>query len=222
MECSIKAEKIQAMKNYKRAQFLYNFILYSLTSLITCLFFSYPFWLPSMKHLLFSLPNNISFIFNAKCFFIVANLIIFILMGESKLARSSYSSPASDIYDEYVARSRSCPKVNSDVVVEEDRFMQSMNFEEKKHGNIKNVCDEEKKKEMRVCKSKHHKQKKKEMRVCRSEVWGESEILKREKTNWEKENQLYIPREELNKRVEAFIARVSKQRLLEAKLVDHI
>ncbi|GFQ01799.1 hypothetical protein PHJA_002323800 [Phtheirospermum japonicum] len=223
MECSIKAKKVdQAMKNYKRAQiFLYNFILYSLTSLIIFFFFSYQFSFP-LKNLLFSLPKtNINYLFSvdAKCLFIVANLIIFILVRESKVARSSNSSPVSDIYDEYIARSQiNSIKVNSNFVAKEKEE------EEKRHGIIiNNVYDEEKKKEMRVCNSmRYSKQEKKGLRMSKSEVWGESEIMKMEKmTKGGKESQVCIPKEELNKRVEAFIARVNKQRLLEAELVDH-
>ncbi|KAI3467749.1 hypothetical protein Pfo_024412 [Paulownia fortunei] len=204
MECSIKGEKIQAMKNYKRAKFLCIFTLYSLISLITCFFFSYPFWFPSMKHFLSLLPNNTSFFLNAKCFFIAGNLIVFILIGESKLKRSSRSSSASDIYDEYVARSRrSYDTVNPKEI---NGSMKSLNIEEKSHGNKEKI---------------YHEEKKKEMRVCKSEVWNKSEIVRRERTKGKQEEQLYVPREELTQRVEAFIARVNKQRLLEAKLVDH-
>lgn len=101
------------------------------------------------------------------------------------------------------------------------------------------MCDEEiKKKEMRrVSRSMHHRhrhlhhhkeEKKGIMRVSKSEVWGESdEIVKIEKQQQEEERAQICTvanNEELNKRVEAFIARVKKQRLLEAKLVlalDH-
>ncbi|KAL7088826.1 hypothetical protein ACP275_13G152100 [Erythranthe tilingii] len=232
MEGSMKAEKIEAMKkNNKRVYFLYNFILYSLTSLITCLFFySYPFNLfpSSMKHLiLFYLENaDFSDFINPKSLFVVANLIIFILIGESKLS-SRYSSPASDVYDEYIRRNRSRLKLNSSdesVIIKEEEeegdghvSMQSVKLSEdkKKHGNII------KKREIRVCRSRQYYQKEKKssgggMRVSKSEVWGESEIAKMEKTMEERES--IIPKEELDQRVEDFIARVNKQRLLEAKL----
>ncbi|KAK4439249.1 hypothetical protein Salat_0259800 [Sesamum alatum] len=175
-----------------------------------------------MKEILFFLRNYISLCCNVKCFFIVGNLIVLVLVRESRAARSSHPSPASDTYDEYVARSGSLCKVKSDVLEEkkeEDGAAQSLNIKENSHGN---VSDEERKKEMRVCKTMHHhEEKKKGMRACKSEVWGESEIAKWNKANGEKEDQLLLPREELNKRVEAFIARVNKQRLFEAKLVDH-
>ncbi|KAL0385320.1 UNVERIFIED_CONTAM: hypothetical protein Sradi_2926300 [Sesamum radiatum] len=219
---SIKEGKIhRAVKNYKRAKFLYNLVLYSLTSLITCVFVSYPFWSLFMKYSLSSLPNDISFLLNDKSFFVVGNLIVFILVGESRLKRQLCSSPAPDIYDEYVAISRSC--YHKVIKPEEaDGSMQTLNIEEKKHGNVEEkICNEDKKKEMRVCKSRmHHEEKKKEMRVCKSE--GEIVIKKGKSKGKKEDEELYIPRDELNKRVEAFIARVNKQRLLEAKLVDHI
>ncbi|KAL3627634.1 hypothetical protein CASFOL_028997 [Castilleja foliolosa] len=212
MECSIKAKRIdQSMKNYKSTQIvLYNFILYSLSSLIIFFFFSYQFSFP-LKNLLFSL--------DAKCLFIVANLIIIILVRESKVERSP--NPVSDIYDEYIARSQK----TSDHIKVNTVFAAKEKEEEKRHRIIvKNACDERKKMEkMRVSNGIHYsKQEKKGLRMSKSEVWGESEIKKMEKiAKGEKESQVYIPKEELNKRVEAFIARVNKQRLLEAKLVDH-
>lgn len=308
MECSIKGEKAQAMKNYKRAKFVYNFALYSLTSLITCFFFSYSFWFPSMMHFLSSLPYDLSLFLDAKCFFIVGNLIVFFLIGEFKLQRSSYSSSSSDIYDEYIERRRTNYIVNSKEIItkhgdhekichkekkketrvckntdttiprgeEKKKGMRasksevwSVSVEEKKHGEqermrlkeAKNeivrarkstIPHEEKKRGMRASKSevwgenieekKHvveeqerncqeekkndqlitmpQEEKKIGMRASKSEVWGENEILERERA-MEKREEFIIQGEELNKRVEAFIARVNKQRLLEAKLVRH-
>ncbi|KAL8476517.1 hypothetical protein ACS0TY_028988 [Phlomoides rotata] len=157
MEPSIKEQKIQAMKNYKRrATFVYNLVLYSLTSIITCFFLSYSFWFPSLDNFLSSLPNCVSFFFNARCFFIVGNLIVLILVGELKLKQSS-SSSTPDIYDEYVSRSRSSH-----------------------HGYMKSLSVEEEKKEVRVCKTSNmpHEEKKKGMRKSKSEVWGEGGIIK--------------------------------------------
>ncbi|KAL2253787.1 UNVERIFIED_CONTAM: hypothetical protein Sindi_0173400 [Sesamum indicum] len=204
------------MKNYERAKFLYGFVLYSLTSLITCAFVSYNFWSPFVKYSLSSFSDDIFFLFNAKFFFVVGNLIVFILIGESKLKRPLCSSPASDIYDEYVARTHTSYRK----VIKSDRSMQTLNIEKKKHGNVEErMCNEDKKKEMRVCKSSmHHEEKKREMRVCKSEGVI---VIKKGKTKGKKE-EVYMSRDELNKRVEAFIARVNKQRLLEANLVHHI
>lgn len=115
MECSIKAQKLGAMKNYKKAQFLYNLVVYSLTALLSCLFYLYLFWFPSTSSALSSVlvPNIYSFFLGNpnKLLFILGNLIVLFLVGESKLAAaaggSQYSqSRANEIYDEYVRRSR--------------------------------------------------------------------------------------------------------------------
>ncbi|KAK4399045.1 hypothetical protein Sango_1380000 [Sesamum angolense] len=221
MECATGRKNAQPMKAYMKGD---NFVLYSLTSFVTCLFFSYSFWFPTMKHVLFLLRSYISLCCNAKCFFIVGNLIILVLVRESRAAKSSHPCLASDTYDEYVARSGSLRKVNSDVLVEkkeEDGAAQSVTVEEKIHVHVRNASDGEKERQMRVCQTTHHEEKKSGMRACKSEVWGESEIEKWRKANGEKEDQPVLPQDELNKRVEAFIARVNKQRLFEAKSVDH-
>ncbi|CAA2997385.1 Hypothetical predicted protein [Olea europaea subsp. europaea] len=93
---------------------------------------------------------------------------------ESKQAVSN-SSPATEIYDEYLAPANE--------KVQEDK--------------MKNTEDK-----------MLHAEKKKEVKNC-------SGIVKREKSEKEEEN--YIPTEELNRRVEAYIARVNRQRLHEAK-----
>ncbi|XP_047961579.1 golgin subfamily A member 6-like protein 1 [Salvia hispanica] len=161
--CSIKNQKIQAMKSYKRAKIVYNLVLYTLTSIITCFFFSSPFWFPSIStQLIFSsIVDKLMLCFNAKCFFVVGNLIVFILIVESKLKQSSSST---DIYEEYVARSRSSAHhktVNGSektLVVGEKIHLR---HEEKKDGVVV-------------------------MRSCKSQVWGETEkprIKKEEQLN---------------------------------------
>ncbi|KAG6429337.1 hypothetical protein SASPL_107386 [Salvia splendens] len=161
--CSIKNQKIQAMKSYKRAKIVYNLVLYTLTSIITCFFFSSPFWFPSIStQLIFSsILDKVMLCFNAKCFFIVGNLIVFILIVESKLKQPSSSK---DIYEEYVARSRSSSHhktVNGSektLVVGEKIHLR---HEEKKNGVVV-------------------------MRSCKSQVWGETE-----KPRIKKEEQLH-------------------------------
>ncbi|KAL7135154.1 hypothetical protein ABFS83_11G073600 [Erythranthe nasuta] len=233
MKCSTKGEKIQAMKNYKRAMFLYNLVLYSLTSLITFFVFSYYYsWFPSTKDLPSFPPNNLSVFLNAKCFFVVGNLIVLILIGESKLKQSSHSCTSSSdmLYDEYIARSRRSYNVNSNEI-NNIGAVKNLSVEVKKDGGREKIVRHgEKKKKItirtskssaNICMPRDQENKKLGMRSCKSEVWGESEIAKMQKTTTGKEDEIYVQGEELNKRVEAFIARVNKQRLLEAKLVDH-
>ncbi|XP_073033088.1 uncharacterized protein [Primulina eburnea] len=196
-------EKIEAMKKYKRAQFLYNLVLYSLTTLITFLFVSYPFWLPSAKHFFFvSLPENLSCFFDAKCFFILGNIIVSILVGESRLAtQSSKLSTASDVYDEYVVRSKSFREVKSEAIGDDQR----------EGGCVKGLNLEEKRIENEIYKEE------KIMMAC--EIARDEKVVKRmKKVNIRRtkvDDLTKIPMEELNKRVEAFIERVNRQRSLE-------
>lgn len=110
---SIKAQKkLQAMKTHKKAQFVYNFIVYALTAFLSSLFYLYLFCFPSMRHFLFDfLPNFYSFISSPKFLFLLGNIIVIILtVGESNKVGASglRSSPATEIYDEYMEiRSRS-------------------------------------------------------------------------------------------------------------------
>ncbi|XP_073130796.1 uncharacterized protein [Henckelia pumila] len=191
---------IEAMKSYKRAQFLYNLVLYSLTTLITFLFVSYPFWLPFTNHFfLVSLPETLSSFFDAKCFFVLGNIIVFILVRESKVASTTRSSKfiSTDVYDEYVVRSKSFREViKSETIGDID---QRLNIDQ----------------EIRIENDRNKEEK--FMRVC--EITKDEKIVKRmRKVNvggTKVEDLTKIPKEELNKRVEAFIERVNRQRSLE-------
>lgn len=104
---SIKAQKFQTMKTYKKAhKFVYNFVVYTLTAFLSSLFYLYMFCFPSMRqYFLFDfLPNIYSFLLTPKFLFLLGNTIVIILfLGESSSnAGSSSSSPATEIYDEYM------------------------------------------------------------------------------------------------------------------------
>ncbi|KZV31797.1 hypothetical protein F511_28439 [Dorcoceras hygrometricum] len=182
------------MKKYKRARFLYNLFLYSLTTLITFLFVSYPFWLPSTKHfLLVSVPDNLSGFFDVKCFFVLGNIIVFILVGESRLAtaRSSNLSTASvDVYDEYVVRSKSFREIKPEITGDGQReggFVKGLvHLEEKSIGTDKN----------------------------KEEITRNQKVVTVRRMR-KVEDLTSMPMDELNERVEAFIERVNRQRSLE-------
>ncbi|KAJ4961980.1 hypothetical protein NE237_021890 [Protea cynaroides] len=113
----IKIEKLEAMNKYKKNQFLSSLVLYSLAAFSCSLFCSSPLWFPplfsSTKSFLFlSIPKLRSFLFNPKCLFVVCNIIIIFLVGESRLMGSS-SSSATDIYDEYMKKSQSLGRFSS-------------------------------------------------------------------------------------------------------------
>lgn len=100
----------QAMKKFKSYQIVDNFFIYSITALTCSVFCFSPFWFPyllaSIKAFLFvSLPKVGVVLLSPKVLFFVGNLIIIILIGESKFFASE-SSPASDVcYDDYVSKS---------------------------------------------------------------------------------------------------------------------
>lgn len=236
MDSSINGQKIQAVKKFKKAQhqFLYNLVLYSLTSLITLLFFTYPLWVPSMMDFVFSFPTNISLFFNAKCLFILGNVIVLILVRESTFTQPC-PSPASEIYDEYVARSKRSNPNGHNVIVAvnaEDGFVQRANGVEELHHEVKKKREvrlsksmhqhEEKKSRLRSCKSEVCLQKKKGMRVSKnmnqdeqekkmvlrsskSAVWSERAIVKRE------------PNEEIKKKREIRVSKCTMQHVEEEK-----
>ncbi|XP_042507991.1 uncharacterized protein LOC122084050 [Macadamia integrifolia] len=137
----IEIQKRIAMMKYKKNQyFLSTFILYSLTAFIFTLFCSSPLWFPTLfsssKSFLFiSIPKMRSFLFNPKCLFIVCNIIIVFLVGESKLMGSSSSSSSSaDIYDEYMKRSQTLQRFSSqEEKIEERKVEMPLNEEISTH-----------------------------------------------------------------------------------------
>ena len=190
-------QKFQAIKKSRKSKkqqlldkFMYTFIVF------TCsIFCSSPFWLPylfsSMKDFLFiSLPKMSSILYSPKLLFFVGNLIVVVLIGESKFFASASSLSGDVYYDEYVDRSRSL-RNSSILEVKKEKKMKP--FEK----NAK--------------------------RTCQVSVTGrlleESREVKKEKNDLEGENGLILPTEELKKRADDFIARINRQRRLEARLL---
>ncbi|KAL4271723.1 hypothetical protein GQ457_13G006050 [Hibiscus cannabinus] len=192
------------MKKQMKTQFsLHNTLHLLVGILFTCtLFFSnIPSLCSSMEHfLLTSLPCIWSSFFNPKCLFIVVNVIVIFLVGESRVVIGSNKSPVGgDVYDEYVERSRS--KV---------RGIEAGSSEDKGIDCKEEIvtCESESTDDVIRCEPES-----KEERTC--ENVGEengNEIV-------EDEQVVELPAEELNKRVEEFIARVNKQRWMEAQLL---
>ncbi|GLT61379.1 hypothetical protein SLA2020_340900 [Shorea laevis] len=222
----IKVEKFRAMKSYKKKNhFVYNLVLHFLAALICSLLWSYPYWFPSlhssMKHFrLISLPCIWSSFFNPKCLFVVVNVIVIFLVGESKLVSTS-SSPSDDIYNEYVDRSRSLRRAVS-TSHEKSMIIKDEKVEEKEvELIIKEVSSVENKQEEEE-KENHEKVETVEEDDEEKEKEGEEEAarvpltLMEDKERRDKdEEEDGLPIEELNKKVEEFIARVNKQWWLE-------
>lgn len=119
---SLHIEKILAMKKYNKkgiqeqqnhllllARALPTIVNYALTTFTLLLFVSSPVWVPEilghLKLILYaSLPNMISFFTGPKFLFIVCNLIVIILVSESKLSRAP---SARDMYEEKLRKNLS-------------------------------------------------------------------------------------------------------------------
>ncbi|KAI4382541.1 hypothetical protein MLD38_008494 [Melastoma candidum] len=237
---TMKSQKLKAKKKKKERDCLFqNILLHLLTTLTCALLGSYLFWLPSP----FSAPESfvlVSFLqwkpvlANAKTLFLVANLIAIFLMGDYGFRRASKgpsSSPVDNLYDEYVERSKrlwvtrvqgteereekdegQAPEVQLEPAKDEgeqisntgDEFeelpmaepaksavddMQDSKLDEGSESN-KSATEEPMRSDMH------------EPSAPKSDKSGESDEL---------------PWEELTRRVDEFIARVNKRRLLESR-----
>ncbi|EHA8589179.1 hypothetical protein COCNU_scaffold008399G000010 [Cocos nucifera] len=241
----IQIEKLQAMKRYRGKQLLPTFIQYCQTAVMLGLFLSSPLWLPSMfsstkKFFLVSLPNIGAIIFRPKCLFIISNIIIIFLIGESKLSKST---PEHDIYEEYMARRQSLQSSSSGVVkgvesveeetvnkesvkeeIIEDSFVDPSNGETKEEdeeAENKESVKEEIIEESFVDPS-NGEIKEEDEEVEEEEKGGgveEEEVMEKECEELDEEEEMSLPAEELNRRVEDFIAKFNMQRRLEARIL---
>ncbi|KAJ4710791.1 Zinc finger E-box-binding homeobox 1 [Melia azedarach] len=191
MDLGKSVGKLLAMKNQKKGYFIYNLMIYSLTGLACSLFCCYPYWFSSLscsiKQFLFiHFPYIFSSFCNPKWLFIIANVIIVFLVGESNLMSSSAnSSPANDFYDEYVER---CRRIRGTASTFPEKKEEKKPHERQRVDEVKEV-----------------------IKAKEASVEGEEEKER------DGEEEAGLPTEELNKRVEEFIARVNKQRWLEAR-----
>ncbi|KAJ4973110.1 hypothetical protein NE237_006284 [Protea cynaroides] len=160
-----------------------------------------------MKSFLFiSLPKMRSFLFNPKCLFVVCNIIIVFLVGESKLVGSS-SSPPTDIYDEYRKRSQSLRSFSSHEEKKETSKLEMPLIEETTE---KVVIHEDKEEVVEEEEEEEEEEERKEK--------GEEENPEQDENSFVGEEEPGLPDEEFKQRVEDFIERVNRQRRLEAKL----
>ncbi|GJN16891.1 hypothetical protein PR202_gb03917 [Eleusine coracana subsp. coracana] len=168
-------EKISAMKKYSNSRkqqlvVLPTLMLYLVAASILCLLLTSPAWFPRLCSLLSfflltTLPDlATTFLLSPKCFFVVGNLIVAFLVGESRLGpRRDQPSLVNEIHEQHVKRNMvTISKVTAPAVAVAD------------HSPVVGAVEGEEVKEEEV-------------------------------------------EEELHQRVEDFIARVKKQRKLEAK-----
>ncbi|KAH0689996.1 hypothetical protein KY289_017354 [Solanum tuberosum] len=90
---SLQMKKIQAINNYRKQRLLNKIMLYSFTSMTCILILSSPLWYPLLRafvrSLLFdSIPKLGALFFSSKCIFLIGNIIVIVLVGESKIFKS--------------------------------------------------------------------------------------------------------------------------------------
>ncbi|KAF3432387.1 hypothetical protein FNV43_RR27127 [Rhamnella rubrinervis] len=161
--------------------------------------------------LFMSLPSIWSSFFNPKCLFVVVNVIVVFLVGESKFLGSSHSSPATDIYSEYLERSQSLKgqrRQSSSTTFQEKKEDKNLKLDEYYSAVVERVDDikEVEAKEDEVD----------EFEDCKEDDGDENNIVDdHHQQERDGEEEVGLPAEELKRRVEDFIARVNKQRRLE-------
>ncbi|KAK4256921.1 hypothetical protein QN277_006582 [Acacia crassicarpa] len=185
-------KKIQAMKRYKRHQFLDNLYFHSLITLTCILFCCIPLFLPYFASLLreffiVCVPSFVSTLLNSKCLFVLGNLIIVILVVNSRVFSSKSSSSTSDVYYDEFVKSRVERQIQRPQAPTSE-YIKVTEMEEQ-------VSEYEE--------------------VRREEV--EEEKANEEE---EKEQGLASDSDELSKRADDFIARVNEQRKLELNLLQ--
>ncbi|CAI0627381.1 unnamed protein product [Linum tenue] len=174
--------------------FLQNLAMNSLM-IVGCALLLYT---PTKQFLFLHLPNVLSCLSSPKCVFVLVNVIVVYLVGESRLSghegSSRRSSRISDVYDEYVGRARAQRELSesdSESVIVVDEITTSFEDEivEQEEQSVinENVNNEEKVKEQLV----------------------EDKIEDIEEKGGRGAG------DELNRRIEDFIARVNRQRQLE-------
>ncbi|XP_022756027.1 uncharacterized protein LOC111303832 [Durio zibethinus] len=192
-----KFQAIKKSKKSKKQQLLDKFFVCTFIAFTCSLFCSSPFWLPylfsSMKDFLFiSLPKTSSILYSPKLLFLVGNLIVVVLIGESKFFASASSLPGDVYYNEYVDQSRNLRNSSTLAENKDNKILEP--FE----ANVKRTCL---------------------VSVSGRQV-EEIREAKMEKNDLERKNEPILPADqELKKRADDFIARVNRQRRLEARLL---
>ncbi|KAE8023723.1 hypothetical protein FH972_009391 [Carpinus fangiana] len=168
-----------------------------------------------MKHFLFiSLPNISAFFVNPKCLFIVVNVIVVFLVGESRLVGSN-SSPVDEIRDQYVERSCGLRGHSSSALQLQEIKEEGSTSEVHDNGDCQVLLEQ---KEERKFTDQDGVNMVEDKEVLKEEE--EEEVVKAEGDDdheEEEEEEAGLPAEELKKRAEEFIARVNKQMWLEPK-----
>lgn len=219
---TVQIEKLVAMRRYAKKQLLISSLIqYSLQASVLGLFLSSPSWLPKLYC---AAKLLLSATMGPKCLFILSNIIILFLVGESKISRPPPGER--DAYEECAARSRGirgCVESGAgDDQREESAVEDQYHVEECRERDIVEVVEEEKVVAAVVVDEEREKggvgEEEEEDERERGGV-GEEERESEEVDGEEEEEERGLPAEELKRRVEDFIAKVNMQRRLEAMMI---
>ena len=202
-------KKIHAMKRYKRRQFLDNLYFYSLIALTCSLFCCVSLCLPYLSSLVraffcVNISGLIPFLLSSKLLFIIGNLIIFVLIVNSRILSCSSSSATDVYYDEYIQNCQKKPQIPTPVVIKAEKF--EKHVEEKVDMRVEDGLNSVDSK----CKGW--------VKEATEEAWPD-----KEEDNIDEGDELSLvsSSDDLNKRAEDFIARVNRQRRLELNLLHY-
>ncbi|KAD4385865.1 hypothetical protein E3N88_26034 [Mikania micrantha] len=223
----IHAYKASAIKKHKAHQLLNDFILYSLTTLACMPFCSSPLWYPPFcatfnVFFFFSVPKMTSFFFTSKGLFIVGNVIVIFLLGESKFFDSKFYGYNDVCHKKYACKHK-------------DQLQGSS--QDPQHKGAKTIEDTPKQEmTVKILESKthvdndHHEffEAYHDGETCESDVdrltesSGHDDVVKEVEEEEEEglkglDQDLFSPTEELNRLIDDFIARINRQRKLEAE-----
>lgn len=226
----IKLEKIRAMNKYKRSHFMQALFHYCVTALSLTLLISKSAWFHSLvsgvnAFFLVTLPDIGSYVIQPKIMFVVCNVIVIILVGESKcVSCPNPTSQSWDMYDEYVRekkkamRGQFCMQITEKLEAIQTENLILDNNTGIAHASPSHVEVSEKKKgwddemgdELETWEDAREEEEDDGKKGSQVVVRGVED----------KEKSGTIPAvDELNTRIEAFLARVNEQRRMEAKLL---
>ncbi|CAI9283752.1 unnamed protein product [Lactuca saligna] len=213
----IHTYKTRANKKHKGQQLLNDFILYSLTTLACTSFCSSPLWYPPFcatfnVFFFFSLPKITSFFFTSKALFIVGNLIVIFLLGESKFFASK-SKAYNHVSQLQVISISQQPKVIK-IITEEISNHESMPCEQHDDDTFFETYNDEETYECVVDNNVESSTHEEDLSCSKLEP---NEVEEEKHGGLEEDMELSLPAEELNKLADDFIARIIRQRKLEAE-----
>lgn len=198
-------KKIQAMNRYKRSQVLDNLYFYSFTALACSVFCCVTLCLPylaSMVQVFFMvyMSSLIQFMLSSKLVFFIGNLIIFVLVVNSRMFSSDPSSTSDVYYDEYIQSSQTnMPQINPTFVVNKAKSFENKHVVESVAMAVEDGLNN---------------------LDLKARVWV-NKVKEEDNSDREEEQSFYSSYDELNRRAEDFIARVNRQRKLELSLLQH-